>query len=43
MAIQLQLLYSFISKKFVDYPVRKKRGKPMNDAEGIEPFFYPEQ
>lgn len=38
-----ELMNSFTTKRFVDYPVRKKRGKPMNEAEGIEPFYYPEQ
>lgn len=38
-----ELLNSFTTKKFVDYPVRKSNGHPINVAEGIEPFYYPEQ
>ncbi|CAL2056018.1 SOS response-associated peptidase [Tenacibaculum sp. 190524A05c] len=38
-----ELMNSFTIKKFVDYPVRKRSGQPLNESEGIEPFFYPEQ
>ncbi len=37
------LMYSFTSKKFVSYPVKKESGQPLDSLEGIQPHDYPKQ